>query len=57
MQSELLSGLNNSVTVGNNSDANRAIELFQKMRTHCNFLEDFDSLGDMNNTQRLRELI
>lgn len=27
------------------------------MRTHCNFLSDLDSLGDMNNAKKLREVL
>ena len=27
------------------------------MRAHCNFLTDLDSLGDMNNTTKLRDVI
>ena len=27
------------------------------MKTHCNFLTDLDSLGDMNNAKKLREVI
>ena len=39
------------------SSTNSTIELFRKMRLHCNFLNDLDSLGDMNNAKKLREVI
>ena len=43
--------------LGDQSTPNSTIELFRKMQTHCNFLSDLDSLGDMNNANKLREVI
>ena len=40
-----------------NDEISSAIELFRKMQTHCNFLEGMDSLGDLNNAEKLRELL
>lgn len=56
LQNDLMNTQQN-VIVSGNSKAKTAIELFRKMRTHCNFLDDLDSLGDMNNAKRLRDLI
>ena len=59
IQNELLVRSHDSVMLGGSSKspADSAIELFQKMRKHCNFLSDLDSLGDMNNAQKLRDVI
>ena len=58
-QNELLASNHESVML--NGSANGAldatVELFRKMKTHCNFLTDLDSLGDMNNAKKLREVI
>jgi len=56
LQNDLMNTQQNGIVSGN-SKAKTAIELFRKMRTHCNFLDDLDSLGDMNNAKRLRDLI
>ena len=42
---------------GDQSETTKALELFRKMRTHCDFLSELDSLGDMNNAGKLREVI
>ena len=57
LQSDLINTNQSEAIVSSNIKAKTAIELFRKMRTHCNFLEDLDSLGDMNNAKRLRDLI
>ena len=57
LQNELLASARDSVMLGNNNNPNSTIELFRKMQTHCNFLSDFDSIGDMNNANKLREVI
>lgn len=57
LQSDLMNTYQSEAIVSKNIKAKTAIELFRKMRTHCNFLEDLDSLGDMNNAKRLRDLI
>lgn len=31
--------------------------MFQKMRYHCDFMEDIDSLEGMNNVNKLRDVI
>ena len=33
------------------------METFRKMQLHCDVLADLDSLGDMNNAAKLREVI
>ena len=40
-----------------NTAQDPSIELFRKMRIHCNFLSDLDSLSDMNKPEKLREVI
>ena len=56
MQNELVKQTHDSVMVGgNNPEA--MLELFHKMRTHCDFLTDLDSLSDMNNAEKLRDVI
>ena len=60
MQNELLRSTHDSVMVGGNTNGDHPeamIELFYKMRTHCSFLTDLDSLSDMNNAEKLRDVI
>ena len=57
IQNDLLASSHSSVIVGSNSNPNQIVQLFRKMQTHCDFLKEMDSLADMNNQQKLRELI
>ena len=60
MMNELVKPTHDSVMVGGNANGDHPeamLELFYKMRTHCNFLADLDSLSDMNNAEKLRDVI
>lgn len=56
MSSKLRSA-HDSLVVGNNTNSEGMIEMFQKMRHHCDFMEEIDSLEGMNNAKKLREVI
>ena len=60
MQNELVKSTHDSVMIGGNSNGDHPeamLELFHKMRTHCDFLTDLDSLGDMTNAEKLRDVL
>ena len=60
MQNELVRPTHDSVMIGGNNNGDHPeamLELFHKMRTHCNFLTDLDSLSDMNSAEKLRDVI
>jgi len=58
-QNELLASNHDSVmyNAASSSNKNSTIELFRKMRIHCNFLTELSSLGDMNNATKLRDVL
>ena len=60
MQNELIKPTHDSVMGDGNTNGDHPkamLELFYKMRTHCDFLADLDSLSDMNNAEKLRDVI
>ena len=60
LQSSLLRSSRDSIVCsgsGSSDSAQATLNLFKKMQLHCNFLKDLDSLGDMNNSEKLREVI
>jgi len=38
-------------------DVSALVSQLRKMQVHCNFLTDLDSIGDMNDPKKLREVI